>query len=116
MDRNSPSYHQLVGYYVQPKPTYGPTGVALPNQYYNYPQLNRQLLFFATLEFQYLAKLINYPILHDPFWPTISIKLPLDILKFDGKQGEDPKNHVMTFHSWCYSNSLMDDSISLRLL
>ena len=25
------------------------------------------------------------------------------------------KNHVMTFHLWCYSNSLMDDSVRLRL-
>jgi hypothetical protein len=32
-----------------------------------------------------------------------------------GKPGEDPNNHVMTFHLWCSSNSLMDDSIHLRL-
>jgi hypothetical protein len=25
-------------------------------------------------------------------------KLPSDIPKFDGKPGEDPKNHVMNFH------------------
>jgi hypothetical protein len=39
----------------------------------------------------------------------------IDIPKFDGKVGEDPNNHVMTFHLWCSSNSLMDDSIRLRL-
>ena len=33
----------------------------------------------------------------------------------DGKQGDDPKNNVMNFHLWCSSNSLMDDSIRLRL-
>ena len=38
-----------------------------------------------------------------------------NIPKFNGKQGEYPKNHVMTFHLWCSSNSLMDDSILLRL-
>ena len=42
-------------------------------------------------------------------------KLPSDIPKFDGKSDEDPKNHVMTFHCWCCSNSLMDDSIYLHL-
>jgi hypothetical protein len=31
------------------------------------------------------------------------------------ESGEDPNNHVMTFHLWCSSNSLMDDSIRLRL-
>lgn len=29
--------------------------------------------------------------------------------------GEDPSNHVMTFHLWCSSNTLNDDSIGLRL-
>jgi hypothetical protein len=31
------------------------------------------------------------------------------------KQGEDPANHIMTFHLWCSSNNIMDDSIRLRL-
>ena len=48
-------------------------------------------------------------------WPSILVKLPFDIPKFDGKQGDDPKNHVMTFHLWCSSNSLMDDSVQLQL-
>ena len=43
------------------------------------------------------------------------IKLLSDIPKFNGKSGEDPKNHVMTFHCGCCSNSLMDDSIRLHL-
>ena len=43
------------------------------------------------------------------------VKLPSDIPKFDGKQGEDLRNHVMTFHLWCSSNSLMDDSVWLWL-
>ena len=42
-------------------------------------------------------------------------KLPLDIPKFEGKAGEDPGEHVTTFHLWCSSNSLHDDSIYLRL-
>ena len=33
-----------------------------------------------------------------------------------GKTQEHPENHVMIFHIWCLSNSLMDDSIILRLI
>jgi hypothetical protein len=51
-------------------------------------------------------------ILHGPPVPT---KLPSDIPKFEGKNGEDPGDHVTTFHLWCSSNSLNDDSIRLRL-
>ena len=58
---------------------------------------------------------MNDPIHHDPSWPAIPIKMPSDMPKFDGKPGEDPKNHVMTFHLWCSSNSLMDGSICLHL-
>ena len=42
-------------------------------------------------------------------------KLPLDIPKFEGKAGEDPQNHIMSFHLWCSSNNIVDDSIQLRL-
>ena len=41
--------------------------------------------------------------------------LPSDIPKFDGKQGYYLRNHVMTFHLWCSSNFLMDESIWLWL-
>jgi hypothetical protein len=42
-------------------------------------------------------------------------KFPSDIPKFEGKPGEDPGDHVTTFHLWCSSNSLKDDSIQLCL-
>jgi hypothetical protein len=45
----------------------------------------------------------------------VPTKLPSDILKFEGKTSEDPGDHVTTFHLWCSSNSLNDDSICLRL-
>jgi len=77
--------------------------------------MNRQLPFLATLDLPYLSRILNDPIHHSPQWPTIPAKIPLDIPKFDDKVGEDPNNHVMTFHLWCSSNSLMDDSIRLRL-
>jgi hypothetical protein len=60
-----------------------------------------------------LTKLTNDPILHDPTWPAMPTKLPSDIPKFEGKAGNDPANHVMTFHLWCSSNIIMDDSIRL---
>jgi hypothetical protein len=62
-----------------------------------------------------LSQLTNDPIYLSLVWPAILAKLPSDIPKFDGKSGEDPNNHVMTFHLWCSSNSLMDDSIRLCL-
>ena len=42
-------------------------------------------------------------------------KLPSEIPKFNGNHGEDPSTHVMTYHLWCSSNSLNDDSVRLRL-
>ena len=42
-------------------------------------------------------------------------KLPSDIPKFEGKAGECPQNHIMTFHLLCSSNNIIDDSIRLRL-
>jgi hypothetical protein len=62
-----------------------------------------------------LSRLTNDPIFHSPVWLVIPAKLPSNILKFDGKPREDPNKHVMSFHLWCSSNSLMDDSICLRL-
>jgi hypothetical protein len=96
---------------------YGPIGIptGLPLQSHQYPHLNRQLPFLATLDLPNLSRILNDLIRHSPQWPAISAKLPSDIPKFDGKPGEDPNNHVMTFHLWCSSNSLMDDSIHLHL-
>jgi hypothetical protein len=96
---------------------YAPTGLptGLPPQSHQYPQVNRQLPFLATLDLPDLSRILNDPIRHSPQWPAIPAKLPSDIPKFDGKAGDDPNNHVMTFHLWCSSNSLMDDSIRLRL-
>lgn len=73
------------------------------------------LPFLATLNLPDLSRLTNDPVCHQPHWPSIPTKLPSDIPKFYGKPGEDPQNHVFTFHLWCSSNSLVDDSIQLRL-
>ena len=60
-------------------------------------------------------QLINYPIRHDVGWPAMPTKLPSDIPKFEGLAGEDPTNHIRSFHMWCSSNSITDDSIHLQL-
>lgn len=77
---------------------------------------NPQLPFLTTLELLDVSKLTNDPILHNPYWPSVPTKIPSDCPKFDGKVGEDPQAHIMTYHLWCPSNSWLDDSIWLRLL
>ena len=62
-----------------------------------------------------LYKLTNDPIYHNLLWPPIPHKILTDIPKFDGKQGEDLGTHITTYHLWCVSNSMVDDSIRLRL-
>jgi hypothetical protein len=74
-----------------------------------------RLPFLATLNLPDLSKLMNDPVRHDPSWLPIPTKLPSDIPKFEGKTSEDPDDHVTTFHLWCSSNSLNDNSIRLRL-
>jgi hypothetical protein len=71
--------------------------------------------FMTMLNLPDLSKLMNDPVSHDPTWPPVPTKLPSDILKFEGKNGEDPSDHVTSFHLWSSSNSLNDDSICLRL-
>jgi hypothetical protein len=107
----------LLGTSPNMKTAYGPTGIPmrLPPQSHQYPPVNRQLPFLATLDLPDLSTILNDLILHSPHRPVIPAKLPSDIPKFDGKPVEDMNNHVMTFHLWCSCNSLMDDSIWLRL-
>lgn len=93
-----------------------PTTQAIPSyRRYASPNLNQQLLFIATLELPDLNQLTNDPIAYALWWPVIPHKLPSDIPKFNGNLGEDPLGHVMTFHLWCSSNTLNDDSMRLHL-
>jgi hypothetical protein len=62
-----------------------------------------------------LTRLLNDPIFHDPHWPPMPMKFPSDIPKFEAKPNKDPSDQVTTFHLWCSSNSLKDDSVQLRL-
>ena len=74
-----------------------------------------KLLFLATLEFPNLAKSTNDPIQHHFAWPSIPTKIPTEIPKFDGKTGDDPTNHMTTYHLCCVSNSFLDDSLKMQL-
>ena len=76
---------------------------------------NPQLSFLAALDIPDIHKLINDPINHNPLWPPVPHKIPSDIPKFDGKKGDDPASHITTFHLWSISNSMVDDSVQLRL-
>ena len=58
---------------------------------------------------------MNDLIRYSPGWPSVPTKLPSDIPKFEEKNGENLADHITTFHLWCSSNSLIDDSIRLRL-
>lgn len=69
------------------------------------------LPFLATLYIPYLYNLTNDPTNHKFLWPPTPHKIPADIPKFEGKQGDDPERHVTTYHLWCFSNSMIDDSI-----
>jgi len=93
--------------------TYSPTCIptGFPPQNYQFPQVNRQLPFLATLDLPNLSRILNDLIFHSSYWLIIPTKLPSNIPKFDGRSGEDPNNHVMMFHLCCSSNSLMDGSI-----
>ena len=93
-----------------------PTTQAIPSYPgYAWPNLNQQLPFVATLELPDLNQLTNDPIYYAPWWLEIPHKLSSDIPKFNGNPGEDLSNHVMTFHLWCLSNTLNDDSIRFFL-
>lgn len=74
-----------------------------------------QLPFLAMLNFPDLTKLMNDLIRYNPAWPLVPAKLPSDIPKFKWKNGEDPGDHVTTFHLCCSSNSLLDESIRQML-
>ena len=74
-----------------------------------------RLHFLATLNLPDLSRFMNDPMPHDLTWPEVPTKIPSYILKFVGKDGEDPGEHATTFQLWCSSNSLHDGSIRLRL-
>ena len=82
---------------------------------WNQPDQPR-LPFLANLNLPDLSILTNDLVAHDLPWLFVPAKIPSDIPKFEVKSGEDPGDHVTTFHLWCYSNSLNHDSFRLMLV
>jgi hypothetical protein len=100
----------------QPKFSWQPGASQNPGPSFHLNPPQPRLPFLETLHFPDLSRLLNDLICHDLRWPPMLTKFPLDIPKFEGKPGEDPGDHVMTFHLWCSSNSLKDDSISVAFV
>ena len=71
--------------------------------------------FLAMIDIPDLYKLTNDPIYHNLLWPPILHKILMDIPKFKWKQGEDLGTHITTYHLWCVSNSMVDDSVQLHI-
>ena len=114
--------HQGVYPYVNnpyPRMPYGGSWMNVNQQPFTQSTQNpfslSKLPFLDTLEFLNLSKLTNDPIQNHFTWPLVPMKIPTDIPKFDGKTGEDPTNHITTYHLWCVSNSFLDDSIKFIL-
>ena len=50
-----------------------------------------RLPFLDTLKLPDLSNLTNELVCHDPIWLVVSAKIPLEILKFEGNNGDDPR-------------------------
>ena len=53
--------------------------------------------------------------MHHPAWHLVLVNIPTDIPKFKVKKGDNPSLHITTYHLWCVSKSMLDDSIKLCL-
>jgi hypothetical protein len=99
----------------QPNFSWQPGASQTPGPFFIGYQQQPKIPFLVMLHLPDLTRLLNDPICHDPRWPPMPTKLLSYIPKFEAKPNEDPGDHVTTFHIWCSSNSLKDDSVQLRL-
>jgi len=65
----------------------------------------------VTLDIPDLYKLTNDPINHKLLWPPNSDKILVGIPKFERKENNDLATHFTTYHIWCFSNCMFNDSI-----
>ena len=68
-----------------------------------------------TLNLPDLSKFTNDLISHDPMWMVVPTKIPSDFSKFEGKNGEDLREHVTNFHLWFSSSSLNHEFVHLEV-
>jgi hypothetical protein len=99
----------------QPNFSWQPGANQTPGPFFLGYQQQPKLPFLAMLHLPDLTWFLNDPIFHDLRWPPMPTKFPSDIPKFKAKPNKDPFDHMTTFHLWCSSNSLKDDSFQLRL-
>lgn len=106
---NLGSFNMLRGYSMEE----GPSSQQISNNWgiRGMPRITS----LASLNLLNLSKLENNLVVHLPHRLPIPIKFPSEILKFEGKPGEDPSSHIMTFHIWFSSNSFSDDSIWIMI-
>jgi hypothetical protein len=102
-------FYQYLG--QQPNFSWQPGASQIPGPFFLGYQQQPKLPFLATLHLLDLTRLLNDPICHDPRQSPMWTKLPSDIPKFEANPNEDPGDHVTTFHLWCSSNSLKNDSV-----
>jgi hypothetical protein len=104
-----PGFYQNLG--QQPNFSWQPGASQTLGPFFPGYQQQPKLPFLATLHLPDLTRLLTDPIFHDPCWPPMPMKFPLDIPKFEANPNEDPGDHVTTFHLWCSSNSLKYDFV-----
>jgi hypothetical protein len=106
-------YYQSPG--QQPNFSWQPSASQTPGSFFLGYNPQPKLPFLATLHLADLTRLLNDPICHNLSWPPMPTKFPSNIPKFEAKPNEDPSDHMTTFHLWCSSNLLRNNSIHLRL-
>ena len=74
------------------------------------------LPFMAHLNLPDLSRLTNDPINHQPHWLRMPTEVASDVPKLERKVGEDPQNHIMSFHLWCSLNNIVENSFRMSLL
>jgi hypothetical protein len=103
---NQPFMNHTEGGYYNPRQGHGayqnPRWVAVP-QTQSFQGAWDQMLqphfpFLAMLNLLDLSNLMNETVSHDPTCSPFPTKLPSNNPKFEGKNGEDPGDHVTTFH------------------
>jgi len=71
--------------------------------------------FLSMLDLFDLSRLKNEFSSHNLAWSIMPTKISSYMLNFERNMGEDPSMHIITYHLWFSSNSLMDDSIRFHI-
>jgi hypothetical protein len=74
----------------QPNFSWQPGASQTPGPFFHGYHQQTKLLFLETMHLPDLTRLLNDPICHDPCWPPMPMKLPLDIPNFEANPNEDP--------------------------